>query len=327
MTKAPTHKFRCSDDARARGDRSVGTAPPARNWFLVEQGGCWGPNAWSGLDIDPESKDLLEELLEDADARLMLIRRPGRSQEAREEARAADAADGGRRWCVIQRGDSAAADDAVVLWGRAATPDALIAAARLFTEPDTAVDRIEAPAEGMPGPSILLVCTHGRHDVCCAVRGRPVAAKASELWPKATWECTHTGGDRFAANLIILPDGACYGGMDPDLVESVVTAHLEGRVDPAHLRGPTGHPNRVQAAMVDAFTRFAPLGFGDVTPVAASGGPDEWQVRLEIRGVGQVDLAGHTTVTDPEFLTCNADIRKVMHLSVVDTVHVNGELV
>lgn len=319
----PTPEFRCSDGARARGDRSIGTAPPARNWFLVEQAGCWEANAWVGLDVDPDIKDQLEELIEDAEARLMLIRRPGRSNETRADAVADAEAGGGRRWCVIRQRQDKNADGRArqpdMIWGRAADAQALLDAARLFADPETAVTRIDAPAGSGSGPQLVLVCTHGRKDVCCAVRGRPVAAKAAQMWPEATWECTHTGGDRFAANVILLPDGACYGGLDPDTVEPVVTAHVEGRVDPQHLRGPTGHASQAQAAVVEAFTRYAPLRFEDVAVVSRFGRPDEWGVRLEVRGVGTVEVTGHMETTDPKWLTCKADAPKVMHLPIADS--------
>lgn len=306
-------QFRCSDDARVRGDRSIGTAPPARNWFLVEQEGAWGPTAWHGLRVGTEAKDALEELLEDADARLMLIRRPGRPDEG--------VASGRRRWCVIQS-DPKRREPPRVVWGRAADEEALLIAATVFSDPDAAVDRIEAPVTRSEAPPILLVCAHGRKDVCCAVRGRPVAAQAADLWPESTWECTHTGGDRFAANLILLPDGACYGGLDPEDMQPIVAAHLRGEVDPTHLRGPTGYSNRSQAAMVEAYRRFGPLPFGAVRVLSEEGRPDAWRVRLDVRGIGPVEMTGHTLTTEPELLTCKADQRKVMHLPMVDTVAV-----
>lgn len=307
--------FRCSDDARSRGDRSAGTAPPARNWFLVEQDGSWAASAWAGLAVGDDARDQLEELLEDAEARLMLIRRPGRGADRTGDHEAVSR----RRWCVIHQADDR---EPQVVWGRAANDAELVAAAGLFTDPDADVVRIAAPAQGRPGPEIVLVCTHGRKDVCCAVRGRPVAARVAELWPDAAWECTHTGGDRFAGNLIVLPDGACYGGLDPADVEHVVTAHLDGRVDPAHLRGPSGHRPPVQAAMVAAYARFAPLAFDAVTPVDHTGGPEHWAVTLDVRSAGRVVVEGHTEVTEPEFLTCKAGVRKVMHLPIVDHIRI-----
>ena len=308
LAEGDRHAFRCSDDARSRGDRSAGTAPPARNWFLVEQDGGWAATAWAGLDVADDAKEQLEEILEDAEARLMLIRRPGRSS---------DEPSAGRRWCVIQK---QATGEPRVVWGLAATDSDLVSAAELFGDPEADVERIADPNAGLPGPGLLLVCTHGRKDVCCAVRGRPVAARAAELWPTAVWECTHTGGDRFAGNLIVLPEGACYGGLDPDDVEGIVTAHVDGRIDPAHLRGPSGHRPPVQAAMVAAYARFAPLAFDAVTPVGHTGGADRWEVTLEVRGTGRVVVEGHTEVSEPEFLTCKAGVRKVMHLPIVDHV-------
>ncbi|PFK65638.1 sucrase ferredoxin, partial [Priestia megaterium] len=68
---------------------------------------------------------------------------------------------------------------------------------------------------GMPGyPPVILVCAHGRHDPCCAVRGLPVGRALGERWPEQVWECSHIGGDRFAANVVVAPDGVYYGGLD-----------------------------------------------------------------------------------------------------------------
>jgi hypothetical protein len=96
--------------------------------------------------------------------------------------------------------------------------------------------------EAYAGP-LVLVCTHGVHDVCCAITGRPVAAALAARWPEATFECSHMGGDRFAPNVLVLPDRACFAGLSPDLVGPVVEAHLAGRTDPRWLRGVAGlHP-------------------------------------------------------------------------------------
>ena len=71
-----------------------------------------------------------------------------------------------------------------------------------------AVSRGEAPDwPRLDGP-LFGVCTHGRHDACCAERGRPVAAALTASHPDETWEISHMGGDRFAANMVVLPGGA-----------------------------------------------------------------------------------------------------------------------
>jgi hypothetical protein len=64
--------------------------------------------------------------------------------------------------------------------------------------------------------NILVVCTHGKHDKCCAKFGYPIFQELSK-WITLTgvnfevWECSHVGGDRFAANVIWLPYGLGFG--------------------------------------------------------------------------------------------------------------------
>ena len=85
---------------------------------------------------------------------------------------------------------------------------------------------------------LIAVCTHGRHDACCAERGRPVAlALAASRHADAVWECSHIGGDRFAGNLLVLPRGLYYGRVDPDSALELADAAVDGRVALDHLRG------------------------------------------------------------------------------------------
>jgi hypothetical protein len=58
------------------------------------------------------------------------------------------------------------------------------------------------------------VCTNGRRDVCCAVKGRPVALGAAAAHPGRVWEVTHTSGHRFAPTAVLLPAGTLHGRLD-----------------------------------------------------------------------------------------------------------------
>jgi (2Fe-2S) ferredoxin len=102
------------------------------------------------------------------------------------------------------------------------------------------------------------------HDTCCALRGRPVAASLAKHWPDAVWECSHIGGDRFAPNVVVLPDGFYYGNLDPDSAIDVVGQHLAGTVPSTHLRGMARYSPPVQAAVAASYERCAPLGPRDV---------------------------------------------------------------
>ncbi|CAA9311203.1 MAG: hypothetical protein AVDCRST_MAG48-2067, partial [uncultured Friedmanniella sp.] len=46
-------ELRCADAADRRGDASVGTAPPARRWLLLEHPGPWPVDAVAGPGLDP----------------------------------------------------------------------------------------------------------------------------------------------------------------------------------------------------------------------------------------------------------------------------------
>ena len=126
------------------------------------------------------------------------------------------------------------------------------------------------------------MCTQGRHDVCCAVYGRPVVVALHRLAPEHTWECTHVGGDRFAANVLLMPAGLVYGHVDPGAVGALLEAYADGRVVPASLRGRCGTVPAAQVAehharslvgddRIDAFTAAQ----------VAHDGHDRWTVTLD----------------------------------------------
>ena len=77
---------------------------------------------------------------------------------------------------------------------------------------------------------MLLVCTHARHDQCCAVRGRPVAQALARAFPDETWESSHLGGDRFAATMILLPHGLYYGRVPTADAAAIVERYLQGEI-------------------------------------------------------------------------------------------------
>src|SRR3712207_7435783 len=66
---------------------------------------------------------------------------------------------------------------------------------------------------------VYRVCAHGGHEACCALRGRPLARALPADDPDDVWECSHLGGDRFAANVLVLPHGFYYGQVPGDGAE------------------------------------------------------------------------------------------------------------
>lgn len=148
---------------------------------------------------------------------------------------------------------------------------------------------------------VYAVCTHGRHDACCAELGRPVAAALSEARPEQTWEVSHMGGDRYAGNLLVLPHGLYFGRVTPDAAAGLAAAYERGEVDLPLLRGRTTRPMAVQYAEI-ALRRHLDeprldalrLVERDELTTHWAHGSSRWRVRVS-RSLGAPDL-----------LTCSA---------------------
>ena len=92
------------------------------------------------------------------------------------------------------------------------------------------------------------VCTNGQRDVCCSRFGLPSYAALREQVGDRAWQVTHLGGHRFAPNVLVLPQGALYGRVTPEVVPAFLAA-VEGRnLAFAQLRGQSFYPQHVQAA-------------------------------------------------------------------------------
>ena len=84
---------------------------------------------------------------------------------------------------------------------------------------------------------VLLVCTNGRRDTCCALLGRPVAVALHDEHGDDVWEVTHLGGHRFAPTSVLLPQGWSHARVDPVTGSAVLGAAARGRVVLDGLRG------------------------------------------------------------------------------------------
>lgn len=190
-----------------------GTASYARFWVCLEQNGPWGHSAITQSHLDPEIGRALERACADHGGRLLLIRRPGPHADEPHE--------GAHRVLVAGCLDR----DPWLLTGELDDPAQLLALPwdlLLEDDPDAATERLPE-LEETRDPA-LLICTNGKRDVCCAVRGRPIALGASAKHPGAVWECSHTGGHRFSPTGIALPSGQTYARLTPELAELALAA-------------------------------------------------------------------------------------------------------
>jgi hypothetical protein len=114
---------------------------------------------------------------------------------------------------------------------------------------------------------LYLVCTHGRHDPCCAQFGRPVVRSLRRWLGDRLWECSHLGGDRFAGNLVCLPRGDYFGLLGPEEAARVVRSYDAGTIELDHYRGRSCYPMVVQAAEVFARRSRELVGLDDLAVV------------------------------------------------------------
>lgn len=281
---APDTTFRCSVSARERDDPFVATAPPARRWLLVEHPGPWGPQALGGAGYDPDTVAGLDAYCRSTGSRFQLVRRT--------RVRGAGSAAEGR-FAVV---DTTPGRESV-RWGRVDDPRELPAAL-------ADLERTTTPST----EPVYLVCAHGRHDACCAMRGRPVAAVLAATYPDRTWETTHTGGDRFAANVVLMPHGLVLGRVPAPEAIAIVERYDEGEVDTRHVRGRAGLAPPVQAAQHHARLAFDESRLDALLPVGSADlGEGRWAVDLDGRDRGTVRVVVRERwVPASTPLTCSA---------------------
>jgi len=221
-----------------------------------------------------------------ADGRILLVRRPGRINRL-----------AARRWIV------AGPDLGWIAGPWSEDRDLDAAAEALLADP---------PESGRISEPIMLVCAHGVHDACCAIRGRPVASALAAEWPDQVWECSHVGGDRFAPNLVVLPDGYYYGNLDPTSAVHTMRQHLAGAVQAGPLRGIARFAPPVQAAVVAAYERLGPLAANAVTVDSVTqvrphhGHGSETKVELRVAELGPVRIEVLALRRPAAQLTCRA---------------------
>ena len=76
----------------------------------------------------------------------------------------------------------------------------------------------------------------------------PAEAVAEQVEDEWAWQVSHVGGDRFAGNLVVVPDGAYYGRVEPSEAWAVVEV-ARARASPSY-RGRSCYGFAAQAAEV-----------------------------------------------------------------------------
>ena len=280
-------RTRCADETLAQGEALLGTASLVRRWLLVEQPGAWGYDALAASEIPEEVAEPLLGAARAAGVRVLLVRRPGRSRPSTRRLLLADSGPEGawlRQASLTDVGDLTRLDLGAVF----------AAGGEGFGRP-------------APGPTFL-VCTHGRHDPCCADFGRPLVRALKADGVPRVWESSHLGGDRFAGNLLCLPHGLYFGKVAPEEGAAVVAAYRAGEIVLERYRGRSCFPMVVQAAEILARQQLGLRGIDEVVPARRrriAPGDDEVTLRAA-DGRAWTARVRTAPAATPRLLTCRS---------------------
>ena len=99
----------------------------------------------------------------------------------------------------------------------------------------------------------ILVCTHGRHDKCCAKFGQELADNLRNHLKDQqdnieVFDSSHLGGHRFAPTMIDFPSGRAYGQLTTEEIPDYFESRKQGMVYAQAYRGSVFLPELLQVA-------------------------------------------------------------------------------
>jgi len=267
----------CAETSRDHDEPLVATASRVDTWILLEYRGLWAHDAVDRSTLSRELKAyLVAERARLSHARILFVRRSPR------------------------RG----LDGVTVFTARTGATDRTLRRLEVERHDDLIGVDLTVAGEPVEHP-LFLVCTHGKHDRCCAKFGRPLYDAVRELVDEGwVWQCSHVGGDRFAGNLVTLPDGVYAGRVEPAEAWPVVEAALEGRVHLPTYRGRSCYGFAAQAAERAVRETTGLLGVEDVLVRRIDPAAEGWRAEVEAAG-SPYEVAVRLEWGEPTHLTCS----------------------
>jgi hypothetical protein len=255
-------------------------------WILLEYRGLWPHDAVDGSTLSEELKAfLLAERRRVPHARILFVR----------------------------SGERRRRDGLVAFFARTTRSDGVLRRLELDRHDDLIGLDLETAGTPVAHP-LFLVCTHGKHDRCCAKYGRPlydaVREQVEEDW---VWQSTHVGGDRFAGNLVALPDGVYYGRVEPSEAWPVIEASLAGRVHLPCYRGRSCYGFAAQAAEQGVREETGLLEISAVQVRSIQRTDEGWRAEVEA-GETHYEVDVRREEGEPTHLTCStAALKRPSH--------------
>ena len=276
----------CADISGAASESLAATASRVDRWLLVEYRGVWDRDVLGGSLLSaPLKEHFRDQLAKLGHARLLFIKQPSRRAQS-------------RRMLFI--GSSRPGEESLYALEFERHEDLL--------EYDFAGALLDGGTPGVPVEHpLFVVCTHGKRDRCCAKYGRPLYdGVRRKVDPEWVWQSTHVGGDRFAGNVVVLPEGLYFGRVGEDDLDPLLDSYFERRIYLDLYRGRSAYTFAVQAAECAVREAEGLAGIDDVSLERVERRGDGWTVTLRAKGVARkIDVA--TELADePVYLTCGS---------------------
>jgi len=260
MIKSLTPDFLCCELSEEMNEPMIGTAVTTSVWFMLEYTRPWQAKATIDNELSSKVMSWLNDAAEKFDGRLQFIR------QFRADADV----------LTFFIGVNDETNPRLYEFHLGAYDD-------LFELDVTAI----VAGDGRYQPHVvtgqrIFVCTNGKRDRSCAIYGAALYRALAEKTPASVWMTTHLGGHRFAATLLSLPDGVCYGRVKPENIKTWLQAVLRNELKLETMRGRTCYQPIAQIADVhlrqqtaqtrlDAFTLTGTEAMGD----------GRWQVQFK----------------------------------------------
>jgi len=284
----------CSDAARLRGDDNTATAARIDVWILVELPITWGRDPITEAALPQTVRAALKRASHEIPrSRVVFIRK-------RVECL------GATRVYIVR-----------------SAPHVGVTRLDLDALEDVATVPFVSIANNTTSPAtrpLVLVCTHGQHDSCCGRRGYPLFDALRQRDDIDLWQCSHIGGDRFAANAVVLPWGIYYGPVEPRDADPLADSLARDEIFLPAYRGRCSVSKVVQAAETFVRRETNVLARDAFELVSREKLENGWMVRLrESSGTIHDVTIERSDSPEGSMLTCTATTAtKAVQFRVVD---------
>lgn len=233
-----TARIYCSVESRQKNEPLPGMGKHSASNLLIQWPiSCWSDNLRRARDMTAEELAWVDQIAESG-RRINLIDRPGES---------------GDTHLIYQFPEALAYRVA-----RSELPDFLAAL--------NASQPLDPWQVGRTPERVLLCCTHGKKDKCCARFGNQAwraltQAQQAHNLPVDIWRCTHLGGCRFAASAIMFPERRKYGRIEPEEALPLLQAEVSRQPRVPNFRGSPDLTPAQQCAEVSALGWLQARGY------------------------------------------------------------------